>query len=188
MCPASCRIAGTSGSETNFCQPSASQSKSTHTRSFSTGSRNTVEPFDPCCFLFSAPFVVARIISIPPLWVMSRHQGLLARVRGFNACFVLGVPSSCASLMRGASGGFPISGPSLRLGEFVATFALAQDNAFGQPLESQLRSCLLAAALCEEAGLDRELRETVYWVALLRYIGCTGHAHEVATVFGDEIA
>src|SRR6266536_6273198 len=202
MCPASCRIAGTSGSETNFCQPSASQSKSTHTRSFSTGSRNTVEPFDPCCFLFSAPlvekmfrkrstsstFVVARIISIPPLLVMSRHQGLLARVRGFNACFVLGVPSSCASLMRGASGGFPISGPSLRLGEFVATFALAQDNAFGQPLESQLRSCLLAAALCEEAGLDRELRETVYWVALLRYIGCTGHAHEVATVFGDEIA
>jgi hypothetical protein len=90
--------------------------------------------------------------------------------------------------VRGASGGFPISGPSLRLGEFVATFALAQDNAFGQPLESQLRSCLLAAALCEEAGLDRELRETVYWVALLRYIGCTGHAHEVATVFGDEIA
>jgi HD-GYP domain-containing protein (c-di-GMP phosphodiesterase class II)/DNA-binding CsgD family transcriptional regulator len=27
-----------------------------------------------------------------------------------------------------------------------------------------------------------------YWVALLRYVGCTGHAHEVATVFGDEIA
>jgi HD-GYP domain-containing protein (c-di-GMP phosphodiesterase class II) len=25
-------------------------------------------------------------------------------------------------------------------------------------------------------------------VALLRYLGCTGHAHEVATVFGDEIA
>jgi HD-GYP domain-containing protein (c-di-GMP phosphodiesterase class II) len=32
------------------------------------------------------------------------------------------------------------------------------------------------------------LRETVYWTALLRYVGCTGHAHEVATVFGDEIA
>jgi HD-GYP domain-containing protein (c-di-GMP phosphodiesterase class II) len=30
--------------------------------------------------------------------------------------------------------------------------------------------------------------ETAYWVALLRYAGCTGHAHEVATVFGDEIA
>lgn len=76
----------------------------------------------------------------------------------------------------------------LRLGELVATLALAQDNAFGQPLESQLRSCLLAVWLCEEMNLPRELRDTVYWVALLRYVGCTGHAHEVATVFGDEIA
>jgi HD-GYP domain-containing protein (c-di-GMP phosphodiesterase class II) len=77
---------------------------------------------------------------------------------------------------------------SLRLGEFVATLALAQDNAFGQPLESQLRSCLLASWIGEAAGFDRDLRDTVYWVALLRYVGCTGHAHEVATVFGDEIA
>lgn len=74
------------------------------------------------------------------------------------------------------------------MGELIATFALAQDNAFGQPLESQLRSCLLAAWLSEEAGFDASLRETIYWVALLRYLGCTGHAHEVATVFGDEIA
>ncbi len=86
------------------------------------------------------------------------------------------------------SGGLPIFGSSLRLGELVATFALAQDNAFGQPLESQLRSCLLAAWLSEAAGYDQDLRDTVYWVALLRYVGCTGHAHEVATVFGDEIA
>jgi len=70
----------------------------------------------------------------------------------------------------------------------VATLALAQDNAFGQPLESQLRSCLLATWICDAAGFDRSVRDTVYWVALLRYIGCTGHAHEVATLFGDEIA
>src|SRR3954451_14825508 len=86
------------------------------------------------------------------------------------------------------SGDLPISAPPLRLGELVAALALAQDNAFGQPLESQLRSCLLATWMCEAAGFDRETCETVYWVALLRYIGCTGHAHEVATVFGDEIA
>jgi len=66
--------------------------------------------------------------------------------------------------------------------------ALAQDNAFGQPLESQLRSCLLASWISEAAGFDSQTRDTVYWVALLRYIGCTGHAHEVATLFGDEIA
>jgi hypothetical protein len=75
----------------------------------------------------------------------------------------------------------------LRLAEFVATLALAQDNAFGQPLESQLRSCLLASWICEEAGFDEQVGEDAYWVALLRYVGCTGHAHEVATVFGDEI-
>src|SRR5438067_1133705 len=78
--------------------------------------------------------------------------------------------------------------PSLRLAEFVATLALAQDNAFGQPLESQLRSCLLASWICEAAGFEEQVCEDAYWVALLRYIGCTGHAHEVATLFGDEIA
>src|SRR6187401_1184306 len=79
MCPASWRIAGTSGSETKLCQPSASQSKSTQTRSASLGSRKTCAPLDPCCLRFSAPFVekilkkrsksstcvVARIISLP---------------------------------------------------------------------------------------------------------------------------
>jgi len=80
------------------------------------------------------------------------------------------------------------AGPVLRLGELVATFALAQDNAFGQPLESQLRSCLLATWMAEEAGYDAGLRETIYWTALLRYLGCTGHAHEVAVYLGDEIA
>ena len=78
--------------------------------------------------------------------------------------------------------------PPLRLAEFVATLALAQDNAFGQPLESQLRSCLLASWICEAAGFEEQVCEDAYWVALLRYVGCTGHAHEVATVFGDEIA
>jgi HD-GYP domain-containing protein (c-di-GMP phosphodiesterase class II) len=76
----------------------------------------------------------------------------------------------------------------LRLAEIVATLALAQDNAFGQPLESQLRSCLLATWICDAAGVEDDVRATGYWVALLRYIGCTGHAHEVATLFGDEIA
>src|ERR1700745_4076435 len=82
----------------------------------------------------------------------------------------------------------PFLAQPLRLGELVATLALAQDNAFGQPLESQLRSCLLAMEIAEAAGCDDDVRETAYWVALLRYVGCTGHAHEVSTVFGDDVA
>jgi hypothetical protein len=98
------------------------------------------------------------------------------------------MPRSVSGRPRGDRGDRELLAVGVGLLQALLGFALAQDNAFGQPLESQMRSCLLAAALCEEAGLDRELRETVYWVALLRYIGCTGHAHEVATVFGDEIA
>ena len=75
------------------------------------------------------------------------------------------------------------------MGELVVTFALGQDNAFGQPLESQLRSCLLADVdVPRRPGFDRDRATTVYWVTLLRYVGCTGHAHEVSTLFGDEIA
>jgi HD-GYP domain-containing protein (c-di-GMP phosphodiesterase class II) len=74
----------------------------------------------------------------------------------------------------------------LSLGELIATFTLGQDNAFGQPLESQLRSTLLATWLAEDLGLGVE-RDTAYWVSQLRFIGCTGHAHEVASLFGDDI-
>jgi hypothetical protein len=92
-------------------------------------------------------------------------------------------------IVRTHDGGEPTPAvPALRLGELVATFALAQDNAFGQPLESQLRSCLLATWMADEAGYDAELKQTIYWVALLRYLGCTGHAREVAAYLGDEIA
>ena len=88
------------------------------------------------------------------------------------------VASARRHRVRRAWGGSPVSAPPLRMSELAATFALAQDNAFGQPLESQLRSCLLAAWLSDEAGLGADLRDTAYWVSLLRYVGCTGHAHE----------
>jgi len=42
--------------------------------------------------------------------------------------------------------------------------------------------------MCDAGQFEKPVRDTAYWVALLRYIGCTGHAHEVATLFGDEIA
>ena len=65
--------------------------------------------------------------------------------------------------------------------------AAGQDNAFGQPVGSQLRSCLIATRLAEAMGLVEADRTAIYWVALLRYLGCTGHAHEVAAVFGDDV-
>jgi Bacterial regulatory proteins, luxR family/HD domain len=75
----------------------------------------------------------------------------------------------------------------LTTGELVAVLALGQDNAFGQPLETQTRTTLLAIWLAEAAGLPAHERDTAYWAAQLRYLGCTAHAHEVAAWFGDDI-
>jgi hypothetical protein len=37
-------------------------------------------------------------------------------------------------------------------------------------------------------GLEEEDRRAVYYVALLRYAGCTAESHLDAALFGDEIA
>ena len=82
---------------------------------------------------------------------------------------------------------FGLRSAEVRLAEIMALFALGQDNAFGQPMGAQLGSCVLASGLAEEMALPAADRDAIYWVSLLRYIGCTGHAHEVAAVFGDDI-
>ncbi|MDQ6772775.1 MAG: HD domain-containing protein [Candidatus Dormibacteraeota bacterium] len=78
---------------------------------------------------------------------------------------------------------------SLRLAELIAALSLATDLGMGQPLEQALRTCLVALALGERLGLAGEELGEVYYVALLRFLGCTADAHEWAEmVGGDEIA
>ncbi|MDQ6898468.1 MAG: HD domain-containing protein [Candidatus Dormibacteraeota bacterium] len=77
----------------------------------------------------------------------------------------------------------------LRLAELIAALSLATDLGMGQPLEQALRTCLVAVALGERLGLDGEELSEIYYVALLRFLGCTADAHEWAEmVGGDEIA
>lgn len=81
------------------------------------------------------------------------------------------------------------NGARIRLAELVAALSLATDLGMGQPLEQALRTCLLATAAGNELGLDRAARADAYYLALLRFVGCTADAHEVsALVGGDEIA
>src|SRR4051794_2821343 len=191
-------IGGTSGSDTKLCQPSGFQSKITQTRSSWFGSRKTVAPLEPCSLRFSAPFVektsrkrsTSSTVVVASSMCSSFVDGTFVRNGGLPSlppsCLVVSqrVPSAVGT----ASGGLPIPDPSLRLGELVMTFALGQDNAFGQPLESQLRSCLLADAMCRELGADEALRATTHWLTLLPYVGCTGPPYEISTVFGDGVA
>src|SRR5438132_13591142 len=78
-------------------------------------------------------------------------------------------------------------GEGISRAEIVASLSLATDLAMGQPLETGLGICAVALGLADEAGLDSAERDRVYYVSLLRNIGCTAENQAFASVIGDEI-
>jgi HD-GYP domain-containing protein (c-di-GMP phosphodiesterase class II) len=79
------------------------------------------------------------------------------------------------------------TGP-LRLAELVAALSLATDLGTGQPLEHALRTSLLSIELARRSGVDPDQLADVYYLALLRFVGCTADAADTATeVGGDDI-
>lgn len=77
----------------------------------------------------------------------------------------------------------------LRLAELVAALSLATDLGMGQPLEHGLRTCLIALELGRRLGLSASEQAELFYVSLLRFVGCTADAHDqAALVGGDEIA
>jgi HD-GYP domain-containing protein (c-di-GMP phosphodiesterase class II) len=75
----------------------------------------------------------------------------------------------------------------LRLAELVAALSLATDLGTGQPMEHALRVCLLSVELGGELGADEQELCDIYYLALLRALGCVADAHRVAARFGDEL-
>jgi HD-GYP domain-containing protein (c-di-GMP phosphodiesterase class II) len=74
-----------------------------------------------------------------------------------------------------------------RLAELAGVLSLATDLGVGVPPESALRTALLAAAIARAAGLPAADVADAYWTGLLRYLGCTGYAHETAPLgAGDD--
>jgi HD-GYP domain-containing protein (c-di-GMP phosphodiesterase class II) len=82
----------------------------------------------------------------------------------------------------------PEAGSTVRLAELIAALSLATDLAMGQPMEHALRTCVLAVRLGDALSLSQDELSTVYYVALLRFLGCTTEASVAAETFGDEIA
>ena len=77
----------------------------------------------------------------------------------------------------------------LRLAELVAALSLVTDLGMGQPMEQALRTCLIALALGRQMSLEPDQIRDVYYVVLLRFLGCTSDAYEnAAIVGGDELA
>lgn len=90
----------------------------------------------------------------------------------------------------------PVSGRSgaglspvrIRAAELIGALSLATDVGVGEPLEHGLRTTVIGVRLAESLGLEEEDRRVVYYVALLRYAGCTAESHLDAALFGDELA
>jgi HD-GYP domain-containing protein (c-di-GMP phosphodiesterase class II) len=76
-----------------------------------------------------------------------------------------------------------------RVAELTVALSLATDLGTGQPLEHGLRTCWLSLAAASGLGLDADARSGVYFVALLRFLGCTSDASETAVLAGgDDVA
>lgn len=72
----------------------------------------------------------------------------------------------------------------MRLGELLGALSLATDLATGFPLETSLRTCVLATRIARLLGVS-EVAE-VRRATLLRHLGCTASAHEAARLAGDD--
>lgn len=75
----------------------------------------------------------------------------------------------------------------LRLAELLAALSLAQDLGTGQPLEWVMKCGLLGVRLADYLGLSDHDRREVYYLSLLRHIGCTATASLEADLFADEL-
>lgn len=74
----------------------------------------------------------------------------------------------------------------MSLGELLGALSLATDLAVGMPLETSLRTCVLATRLARLLGIDGDALVEVRRTTLLRHLGCTAFAHEAARLGGDD--
>jgi len=79
-------------------------------------------------------------------------------------------------------------GGRFRLAEVVAVLAMATDLGLGLPMEHAVRACLLSTEIGRRAGLGRGELSDVYYLTLLRMLGCTADSGYYADLFSDEVA
>lgn len=68
----------------------------------------------------------------------------------------------------------------IRVAELISSISLATDLGTGQPMEHGMRTCLLAQHAGIALGLEQAKLREVYYVSLLRFLGCTSEAADDA--------
>lgn len=74
----------------------------------------------------------------------------------------------------------------VRLGELAAATSLFTDLGTGQPVEHGLRTTLVSMRLADALGLEAERTRDLFYVTLLRFLGCTADSHQAAGLFGGD--
>jgi HD-GYP domain-containing protein (c-di-GMP phosphodiesterase class II) len=76
----------------------------------------------------------------------------------------------------------------IRVADLICSISLATDLGSGQPLEHALRTCVLAQRAGDALGISATERRELYYVSLLRFLGCTsGAAEDAAFTGGSEL-
>jgi HD-GYP domain-containing protein (c-di-GMP phosphodiesterase class II) len=75
----------------------------------------------------------------------------------------------------------------VRLAGLIGTLSLATDAGTGMPEEAGLTAAIAAAKLAEVFGATDQQRSDAYYLALLRYTGCTADNDQAFALFGDEV-
>jgi DNA-binding CsgD family transcriptional regulator len=76
----------------------------------------------------------------------------------------------------------------VRLAEALTSLALAIDLGLGLPMQTVLRTALIAVRLARAGGLDEADVAAAYYLAILRFVGCSTTSQETSFVVGDELA
>lgn len=76
---------------------------------------------------------------------------------------------------------------TIRQAEIVVALSRATELAMGQPADFALRSCVLAVDLAGALGMGGEDLREVFYLALMRYVGCNAETYALTALFGDEI-
>jgi HD-GYP domain-containing protein (c-di-GMP phosphodiesterase class II) len=72
------------------------------------------------------------------------------------------------------------------MAEILSALSTALDVVEGQPRGHAVRTCLLAMAIAERLGLDKENRNRLYFASLLKDAGCSNNSARIAKIFGAD--
>lgn len=76
---------------------------------------------------------------------------------------------------------------SVSRGELLGALSLAIDLGLGMPMETMQRTAIVAQRLARAADLNAAESDAAYYLALIRFVGCTSSSHGDSALFGDEL-